>query len=168
MTTMRDGNTTEVVAKQPQRFGMGALIGAFVAGLVACLVGLFIIAWATGGLDEPGNTAGPVNEYEIGESIAVDNSRISGAFTECGKATTDKFPAGRHAVGEPKPRFAYMAGDGVVVVGAQVTNGAADPSGMTLAEMFDDMHRALVVCSMRNVGGGWEVVHGADPEVLFK
>lgn len=150
-------------ATQVKKFGRGAVIGAFVGGIAAGIVAVFGVALAAGlGEEQPG----PQNEFAYGESIPLDNSLISGAFTECGKATTDKFPDHRKAVGEPTPKFAYMAGDGVVVVGAEVTNGAVDVSGMSPTEMFEDMHRALVVCSVRDNGEFWEVVDAAQPELL--
>lgn len=94
------------------------------------------------------------NEFVIGETIPLDNPRIEGAFTACRGSNAFE----QKSYKEPtthEPKFAYMAGDGVVVVGLTFITVPEEIWSSPLKEV-------LATCSMSKHDGTWMVDYKAD------
>lgn len=93
-------------------------------------------------------------EYEVGSTIPLDDGRMLDAFTTCRKSSALELENYK----EPDvhdPKFAYMAGDGFVVLGLTFETVPKREGSFALK-------RVLATCAMQHDGELWRAKSKAD------
>lgn len=90
----------------------------------------------------------------IGMTLDVTNQELEGAFSACRNSSAGELK-NYTKPDSHEPKFAYAAGDGVVIVG--LTFVTSLKSGGVSA-----LNQVLATCSMRSEDGNWLVDYKAD------
>ena len=93
-------------------------------------------------------------DYEVGSAIPLDDGRMVDAFTTCRKSSALELENYKEPDAHD-PKFAYMAGDGYVILGLTFETLPKQAGNFAL-------NRVLATCAMQHDGELWRAKSKAD------
>lgn len=108
----------------------------------------------TGCAGEESLTDELAKEYEVGSAIPLDDGRLLDAFITCGKSSALELESYK-GPDVHDPKFAYMAGDGFVILGLTFDTMPKREGSLALK-------RVLATCAMQHDGELWRAESKAD------